>query len=133
MILVDSSVWVDYFRGASTPQTETLDSLLGVEVIAIGDFILTEALQGFASERDSRTARRLLTSLPTVDLGGHDAALQAAQNFRALRKLGVTARKTIDTIIATYCIKHETPLLFSDCDFEPFVRHLGLKSATRPK
>jgi predicted nucleic acid-binding protein len=128
VILVDSSVWVDYFRGAATPQTETLDSLLGVEPIATGDLILTEVLQGFVSDRDFSQAKKLLTSLVIVALAGPDIAIQAAKNFRKLRVLGITVRKTIDTVIATHCIERRLPLLYSDRDFDPFVQHLGLRS-----
>ena len=129
MILVDSSVWIDYFRGTATPQAEKLDSLLGNEPIATGDLILTEVLQGFVSDRDFNQARRLMTSLVIVDLAGQAIAIQAAKNFRLLRALGVTVRKTIDTVIATRCIESEIALLYSDRDFDPFVAHLGLRSA----
>lgn len=129
MILVDSSVWIDYFRGVVTPQTEKLDSLLGIEPIATGDLILTEVLQGFVSDRDFNQARKLMTSLVIVDLAGQGVAIQAARNFRMLRKLGVTVRKTIDTVIATRCIESKMHLLYSDRDFDPFVEHLGLRSA----
>ena len=129
MILVDSSVWIDYFRGTATPQVEKLDSLLGSEPIATGDLILTEVLQGFFSDRDFNQARKLMTSLVIVDLVGQEIAIQAARNFRALRSLGVTVRKTIDTVIATRCIDSGLPLLYSDRDFDPFVEHLGLRSA----
>ena len=129
MILVDSSVWIDYFRGTPTPQTEKLDSLLGIEPIATGDLILTEVLQGFVSDRDFNQARKLMTSLVIVDLAGQGLAIQAARNFRALRKLGVKVRKTIDTVIATRCIESKLSLLYSDRDFDPFVEHLGLRSA----
>lgn len=129
MILVDSSVWIDYFRGAPTPQTEKLDSLLGSEPIAAGDLILTEVLQGFISDRDFSQAKKLMTSLVIVDMAGQRIAIQAAKNFRVLRSLGVTVRKTIDTVIATRCIESGLPLLYSDRDFDPFVEHLGLRSA----
>ena len=129
MILVDSSVWVDYFRGAETAQTDRLHALLGVEPVAIGDLILTEVLQGMTSDRDFREAKRLLTALDVVVLGGQATAIQAAQNFRKLREKGVTVRKTIDCIIATRCIVDGMTLLHSDRDFEPFVLHLGLRSA----
>jgi predicted nucleic acid-binding protein len=129
VILVDSSVWIDYFRGATTPQAEKLDALLGTEPVAIGDLILTEVLQGFVSDRDFNQASKLLDSLDTIDLGGRDIAIQAARNFRVLRGLGVTVRKTIDTIIATRCIESRLTLLYSDRDFDPFVTHLGLSSA----
>jgi predicted nucleic acid-binding protein len=128
MILVDSTVWIDYFCGKSTIQAEKLDGLLGDEPLAIGDLILTEVLQGFASDRDFRQAKKLLTSLVIVDLGGPDIAIQAAENCRFLRSLGITVRKTIDTIIATRCIESGYTLLHRDRDFEPFVTHLGLRT-----
>lgn len=131
MILVDSSVWIDYFRGNANAQTTRLDALLGTEPVAIGDLVLTEVMQGFVRDRDFKQAEKLLTSLVMVNLGGHDIALKAAKNFRALRARGITLRKTIDTVIATYCIEHRMPLLYSDRDFDPFVRHLGLLSARR--
>ena len=127
MILIDSSVWIDYFKGTITPQTEMLDTLLGQEPLAIGDLILTEVLQGFAEERDFNRARKMLTSLLLVELGGQEIAIQAAQNFRALRVLGITVRKTVDTIIATRCIESGYDLLHSDRDFDPFAKHLGLR------
>jgi predicted nucleic acid-binding protein len=129
VILVDSSVWIDYFRGTQTPQTEKLDGLLSSEPIALGDLILTEVLQGFGRERDFNEAKRLLASLLIVELGGQDVAIQAARNFRILRGQGVTIRKTIDTVIATRCIESGFILLYSDRDFDPFVQHLGLRSA----
>lgn len=129
MILVDSSVWIDYFRGTTTAQADKLDSLLGNEPIATGDLILTEVLQGFVSDREFNQAKRLMTSLVIVDLAGPAMAIQAAKNFRALRLQGITVRKTIDTVIATCCIESGLPLLYSDRDFDPFVEHLGLSSA----
>lgn len=129
MILVDSSVWIDYFKGSITPQTEKLDRLLGAEPVAIGDLNLTEVLQGFADNRDFEIARKLLTSLTVVELGGQEVAIQAARNFRTLRALGVTVRKTIDTVIATRCIEDGYDLLHADRDFDPFVEHLGLRVA----
>ncbi len=129
MILVDSSVWIDYFRGTTTPQTEKLDSLLGIEPIATGDLILAEVLQGFSSDRDFNQAKKLMTSLVILDLAGQNIAIQAAKNFRQLRSHGITVRKTIDTVIATRCIESELSLLYSDRDFDPFVEHLGLRSA----
>jgi predicted nucleic acid-binding protein len=129
VILVDSSVWIDFFRGTATPQAERLDALLGSEPLVIGDLVLAEVLQGFSSERDFNQARKLLTALDVVELGGREIAIQAARNFRALRARGVTIRKTIDTLIATRCIESDYALLFSDRDFDPFVEHLGLRSA----
>lgn len=129
MTLVDSSVWIDYFRGTTTPQTNILDALLGNEPVATGDLILTEVLQGFRTDRDFNQAKKLLTSLILIDLGGEAIAIQAARNYRALRSLGVTIRKTIDTVIATRCIEDNYHLLYSDRDFDPFVVHLRLRSA----
>ena len=129
MILVDSSVWIDYFRGDLTPQTDCLDRLLSSDVLLIGDLVLAEVLQGFISEQDFNQAKNLLTALPVVPLVGAAVALQAARNFRELRALGVTVRKTIDTLIATSCIENGYTLLDSDRDFDPFVEHLGLLSA----
>jgi len=132
VILVDSSVWIDYFRGTVTPQTERLDALLGSELIAVGDLVLAEVLQGFNTDREFNQARKLLTSLEVIDLGGQALAVQAARNFRTLRLMGVTVRKTIDTLIATACIEKDLPLLYSDRDFDPFVEHLGLRSGLMP-
>ena len=129
MILVDSSVWIDYFRGAATPQTDRLDALLGAEPLATGDVVLAEVLQGFAADRDFDEALRLLTALTVIDIGGRVVAVQAARNFRTLRARGVTVRKTIDTLIATRCIQGGYALLYRDRDFDPFVEHLGLRSA----
>jgi predicted nucleic acid-binding protein len=129
VILVDSSVWIDYFRGASTAQADKLDTLLGSEPLAIGDIVLTEVLQGFADDRDCDQALRLMTSLIMVEIAGQDIAVTAARNFRALRARGITVRKTIGTLIATRCIVDELTLLYSDRDFDPFVEHLGLMSA----
>ncbi len=131
MILVDSSVWVDYFKGTITPQTTTLDGLLGNEPLAIGDLTLTEVLQGFHDDRDFNQARRMLTALTVVELGGQDVAIQAAKNFRTLRRKEVTVRKTIDTVIATRCIQSRHELLHNKRDFDPFAKHLGLRVVAR--
>ena len=127
MILVDSSVWIDYFRGTITAKTELLDKLLGREPLAIGDLMLTEVLRRFADERAFNAARKMLTSLMIVELGGLKIAIQAAKNFRTLRSRGVTVRKTIDTVIATRCIESGYELLHNDRDFDPFAKHLGLR------
>lgn len=129
MILVDSSVWIDYFRGTATPEADRLDTLLGEEALIVGDIILAEVLQGFRADSDFDTALALFATLPTVELGGREAAIEAARNFRRLRARGVTVRKTIDTLIATWCLRNHVRLLFSDRDFDPFVEHLGLRSA----
>lgn len=132
MILVDSSVWIDYFRGTVTPHTERLDALLGREPLCMGDLVLAEVLQGFNTDREFNQAQKLLTSLEPIELGGQEMAIQAARNFRMLRLLGITVRKTIDTMIATACIEKGLRLLYSDRDFDPFVEHLGLRSALLP-
>lgn len=129
MILVDSSVWIDYFSGNNTRQAETLDKTLGVQAVAIGDLILTEVLQGFRLDQDYKTAKKVLSKLTVFELLGKDMAIKSAENFRALRKQGITIRKTADVIIASFCIEHGLPLLFSDKDFKPFVTHLGLVEA----
>ena len=129
MILVDSSVWIDYFRGTQTSQVEMLDRLLGEIPLAVGDIILTEVLQGFTSDRDFNRARQFLAAFDVIEIAGVDVTIPAAQNFRRLRALGITVRKTIDTLIATRCIKSGHSLLYSDRDFDPFVKHLGLERA----
>lgn len=129
MIFVDSRVWIDYFRGLGTPEADKLDALLGKEPLATGDLVLTEVLQGFVSDRDFHQAHALLSSLTLIELCGHDIAVQAARNYRRLRALGITVRKTIDTVIATRCIEDDFALLYCDRDFDPFVKHLGLRSA----
>ena len=129
MIVVDSSVWIDYFRGAPTPEADALDQLLDTEPLAIGDLMLAEVLQGFDRDRDFDRALQLLDGVMVIDIAGRDIAIQAARHFRRLRTLGVTVCKTIDILIATRCIADGHALLFSDRDFDPFVLHLGLASA----
>ena len=129
MVLVDSSVWVDYFNGRATRETDFLDSLLGTEPVAIGDLILAEVLQGFRSDADHEAAREMLTALTIYDLLGARLAIKTADNYRTLRKRGITVRKTADAIIATFCMERRIPLLYSDRNFDPFVKRLGLKSA----
>lgn len=129
MILVDSSVWIDYFHGVATAPADRLDTLLGSEPLAVGDIILAELLQGFTADRDFATALRLMDALVPIDIGGRAIALQAARNFRSLRLRGITVRKTVDTLIATRCIADDLALLYSDRDFDPFVAYLGLRPA----
>lgn len=129
MILVDSSVWIDYFRGIATPQADRLDSLLGREPLLVGDLILAEILQGISADREFDRVRRLLLTMDVIVIGGAEVAIDAARHFRHLRTLGITVRKTIDTLIATRCILDGHTLLFSDRDFDPFVAHLGLRTA----
>ena len=127
MILVDSSVWVDYLRGTPTPQADKLDALLGAVPLAVGDLILTEVLQGCGTDKEFNEVRRLLLNLTVVPIGGENVAIEAARNYRRLRALGLTVRKTIDTVIATRCIVDKLDLLHSDRDFDPFEQHLGLR------
>jgi predicted nucleic acid-binding protein len=127
MILVDSSVWIDFFRGTQTAASEKLDRILDTERLYVGDLIVTEVLQGFKEEADFKAARKTLESFTMVEIGGEDIAVLAAQNFRFLRARGLTVRKTIDTLIATRCIQAGFKLLHSDRDFDHFAAHLGLK------
>ena len=129
MILVDSSVWIDFFNGTENAETDKLNEILGLEEVVIGDLILAEVLQGFRSDKDFKVAKDVLTSLTVHDLIGKELAIKSANNFRKLRKKGITIRKTADVIIATYCIENKIPLLFTDKDFVPFVDNLRLKSA----
>jgi predicted nucleic acid-binding protein len=131
MILVDSSVWIDYFRGTWNEQTDILDTLLSSEPVGVGDLMLAEVLQGFSSERDFNQAKQVLLSLQQVEIGGTELAVQAARNFRTLRLHGVTVRKTIDALIATRCIESDLLLLHSDRDFDAFEKHLGLRVLRR--
>lgn len=126
MILVDSSVWIDFFRNRATPQAEWLDKNLGIEGLVVGDLILAEVLQGFKDDKGFNEARRLLGQLEGVVLGGTDLAVEAARNYRRLRALGVTVRGTVDVLIATRCLADGLRLLHSDRDFDPFERHLRL-------
>lgn len=129
MILVDSSVWIDFLNARETPETRWLKQALPRVSVCTADLVLAEVLQGTRSDRDFDLARDLLTMLDVVMLGGADLAIAAAANYRRLRVQGITIRKTIDTLIATYCIRENCPLLFSDRDFQPFVDHLGLIAA----
>lgn len=128
MIIVDTSVWVDYFNGKLSEETDSLDTMLGNQEILLGDLILTEILQGFQEDRLFREAQNMLESFPVVTMLGMQFAVKSAANYRTLRKRGVTVRKTIDVMIGTYCIEKHIPLLYADRDFDPMVRHLGLHS-----
>ena len=129
MILVDSSVWIDYFRNADTPQVALLDSMFGRSRLAVGDLIAAEVLQGVRDEREYKWVKKTLDAFAHIDLCDYDLALKAADKYRALRSKGITIRKTIDTVIATRCIEDGLTLLHADRDFEPFTEHLGLKVA----
>ena len=129
MILVDSSVWIDYFRSADTAQVALLDSLFGRSPLAVGDLIAAEVLQGVRDDREYRLVKRTLDAFDHLDLVGYDLAVKASENHRLLRSKGITVRKTIDTLIATRCIEDGHTLLHADRDFLPFVEYLGLRVA----
>ena len=129
MILVDSSVWIDYFRSADTPQVALLDSLFGRSPLAVGDLIAAEVLQGVRDEREFRLVKKTLEAFEHIDLAGYALAVKASENYRSLRAMGITVGKTIDTLIATRCIEDGLTLLHADKDFVPFSEHLGLKVA----
>ena len=128
MILVDSSVWIDYFNGRKTDKTDWLDSAIGNKHIIVGDLILTEILQGFQSNNDFRTAKSLLLDFPFMEMVGQELAIKSALNYRFLRNKGVTVRKTIDVMIGTFCIHYQFSLLHDDRDFEPMEKYLKLKT-----
>jgi len=128
MIFVDSSVLIDYFNGKDNWQVEKLEELLGKEIIVIGDYVLVEVLQGFKNDNDYHTARSLLKTFPCLNTCGEDIAIKSAENYRMLRKKGITIRKTIDVIISTFCIENELLLLHNDKDFFPLEKYLGLQS-----
>jgi predicted nucleic acid-binding protein len=127
VILVDSSVWIDFFRNKPTLQAEWLDRNLGVEGLVVGDLVLAEVLQGFKDDKGFNEAKRLLGQLEQVIVGGTELAIQAARNYRTLRSLGVTVRGTVDVLIATRCLTDGFRLLHSDRDFDAFEQHVGLR------
>lgn len=126
MVLVDSGVWIDFFNDSPSPQVDVFVSLVQKRQILSGDLILAEVLQGFRNERQYQLARRLMGNVTAVNLVNFAIAQGSAANYRLLRKKGVTVRKTIDCLIATWCIENGIPLLHSDRDFDPFEQHLGL-------
>lgn len=130
MILVDTSVWIDYFKGQETQETNLLDLALGNNDVAIGDLILLEILQGFRADNEYKIAKDHLSALHQFNMLTTDLAISAAENYRVLRKQGITIRKTADVIIATFCIENHLPLLFADRDFIPFTQHLKLQSVS---
>lgn len=127
MIVADTSVWIDYVRGIDAPHTNLLDYELDHSRIVTGDLIIAEFLQGFRKEEDYQKAKQIMERLEYHDFVGKDIALRAAQNYRKLRKSGTTVRKTIDVIIATFCIENDFDLLHNDRDFDPMERLLGLR------
>ena len=127
MIVVDSSIWIDYFNGTISNKTDWLDESLGIEPIIMGDIILAEVLQGFQNEKDFKTAKKLLLEFPFMDMIGQELAIKSAMNYRVLRQKGITIRKTIDVMIGTFCINNNFILLHNDKDFDPLEKHLKLK------
>ncbi len=131
MILVDSSVWIDFFNGVESPQVAILDASLGEVPILVGDLIVTEVLQGFRQARDFNAAKTALEQFEYRDMLGRQIALQSAENYRLLRRHGVTVRKTIDVMIATFCVQNGVALLHADRDFDPMEKILGLSVVVR--
>lgn len=129
LTVVDSSIWIDFFRDIDSPQVAALERLLRRRRVAVGDLVLAELMQGFMHDRDFERARQIFMLGHPIGISDDVVALQAARHYRALRTFGITPRKTIDTLIATRCILDRLPLLYSDRDFDPFVQHLGLRSA----
>ena len=129
MIVVDSSVWIDYLRGADTPQAEKLDILIGKKSLIVGDVILCEVLLGVSSEQEARTVEDALRQFELVPMLGVEQALRAAALYRTLRSKGITIRKTVDLIIGTWCIAHGAMLLHKDRDFALLEQHAGLVPA----
>lgn len=127
MILVDTSVWIDYFNGIDSVEANILDAALLDGTVAIGDLILLEILQGFKSDKDYNKAKKTLATLDQYEMFNSTMVIKCADNYRTLRKKGITIRKTADIIIATFCISNQLPLLFSDKDFKPFVEYLNLQ------
>jgi predicted nucleic acid-binding protein len=126
VIVVDSSVWIDFLNGRQARQVRRLRTLLGTDEIIVGDLMLCEVLQGLASERAAREVEALLRRFEIVPMAGDTVAATAARNFRILCRRGITVRRTIDLLIGTWCIENHTPLLHNDSDFHPMARHLGL-------
>jgi len=129
VILVDTSVWVDFFNGTESKHTQALDNALNQGLVLLGDLIYLEILQGFKSDGDFKTAKTSLQTLDKVELFGMGMVIKCAENYRKLRKTGITIRQTTDVIIASYCMDRKLPLLFQDRDFKPFVDKLTLTSA----
>jgi predicted nucleic acid-binding protein len=126
VIVVDSSVWIDFLNGRNAPHVRRLRALLGTDEIIVGDLMLCEVLQGLDSESAAQEVEALLRRFEIVPMAGDAIAVAAARNFRALRGRGITLRKTIDLLIGTWCIEQRRPLLHNDSDFHPMARHLGL-------
>lgn len=127
MILVDSSVFIDYFNGINNWHTDELNALLGNELVVTGDYILAEVLQGFGNDKDYKVAKEIMQSFPCFNICNEELAIKSADNFRYLRTKGITIRKTADLIIGTFCIENDIELLHNDRDFESMEQYLNLK------
>jgi len=127
VILADTSAWIDYVRGIAAPHTDLLDLELARNRVLTGDLIITEFLQGFREDREYLEAKQIMDSLEYRDLVGREIAIAASQNYRILRKSGITIRKTIDVILATFCIENDIELIHNDRDFDPMEKALGLR------
>ncbi|MES9859219.1 MAG: PIN domain nuclease [Candidatus Thiodiazotropha sp. LLP2] len=129
MILADTGVWIDYLNGTITPQTDLLDEYLIVGILAMGDLIFLEILQGIRDDKQYKQVKTKLSLLDQYSMFSPSMVVKCTNNFRSLRKKGITIRKTNDVIIASFCIEQKMELLYIDRDFKPFTEHLGLKSA----
>jgi predicted nucleic acid-binding protein len=127
MVIVDTTVWIDYLRGTDTPQAAWLDREMERRRLGLTDLILCEVLQGVPDERAARDTRRELLRFQVFSTGGVELATSAALNYRTLRARGFTIRRTLDCLIATFCLSHQHALLHNDRDFDPFERELGLQ------
>jgi hypothetical protein len=125
--IVDSTVWVDYLAGTRNAESDWLDAELSIEKIGLTDLILCEVLQGIRSDEMFKVTRQRLHDFEIFSTGGTDLATASAHNYRVLRARGYTVRKTIDCLIATFCIENGHALLHRDRDFGAFERHLGLR------
>jgi predicted nucleic acid-binding protein len=126
VIVVDSSVWIDFLNGSNAPHVRRLRTFLGSDEVIVGDLMLCEVLQGLDGERAAREVEALMRRFQIVPMADEAIAVAAARNFRSLRSRGITVRKTIDLLIGTWCIDNRMPLLHNDSDFHPMARHLGL-------
>jgi predicted nucleic acid-binding protein len=126
-VIVDTTVWIDFFRNAKTEQTDLLEMVVRRGDAALGDLIVSEVLQGIDDDKQFRSLKRHFADFRIYPMIGRQNAIQSAVNYRKLRAKGITVRKTIDCWIATFCIERKFPLLHNDRDFDPFEEHLGLK------